>query len=121
MNTTILNKYKIKFQFLSGINEPIVKQSEITDLGYLLSIFLMEHPYINYLNSEIVPEISNALNNVFINSLERGENAILKIGNPMSNFTYTGSSTKTISIPTVDLKEIILSWIDYLTSQGIVQ
>lgn len=121
MNTAILNYYKIEFQFLTNVNEPIVKQTQITDIGYCLTIFLGEHPYVNYLNSEIISEINNAISNIFINNLERGEEVVLKIGNPNSTFTYTGASTHHVSIPTVDLKEIILSWIEFLTINGIIK
>ncbi|OCA80500.1 hypothetical protein BBH99_04020 [Chryseobacterium contaminans] len=121
MNTTVLNNYKIDFQFLSNINEAIVKQTILTDLGYLISIFLIEHPYVNYLNNEIIPQINNALNNGTIDDFQRGDSVILTIGKTNSNFTYTGISTKNVSIPTIDLKEIILSWIEFLTNHGIIK
>lgn len=121
MNTILLNNYKIEFQFLSNINEAIAKQTEVTTRGYPLAIFLTDHPYVNYLNSEIIPQINNILAGNTNNNLQRGEGVVLTIGNPNSSFTYASSSMQNVTIPTVDLKEIILSWIEFLTNHGIVK
>ena len=77
-------------------------------------------PYVTYLTNEVLVEIDKALNNQFFDKDAGGETTFLEIGNPNSTFTYTGASTHHVSIPTVDLKEIILSWIEFLTINGIV-
>ncbi|WP_294333031.1 hypothetical protein [uncultured Chryseobacterium sp.] len=121
MNTILLNNYKIEFQFLPNINEAIAKQTEVTTKGYPLAVFLTDHPYVNYLNSEIIPQINNILAGHMNNNLERGERVVLTIGNPNSSFTYVSTSIQNVTIPTVDLKEIILSWIEFLTNHCIVK
>lgn len=121
MNTVILNQYKISFEFSTTFNDVMVKQIEISNLSYVLSAFLMENPYVTYLTNEVLVEINKALNNQSFDKDAGGETTFLEIGNPNSTFTYTGASTHHISIPTVDLKEIILSWIEFLTINGIVK
>ena len=119
MNTQILNKYKIDFELINN-SIPNIKQLEITDLNFTISSYLSIQPYVNFLTNEILVDIDKALNNKPFNSDGVGETVFLEIGNPNSTFTYTGSSTKHVNIPTADLKEIILSWIEYLANNGII-
>lgn len=98
-----------------------IKQTQISNENFTISSYLSNQPYVNYLTNEVIVEINKALSNQLFNSDCGGENVFLEIGNPNSTFTYTGASTQTISIPTADLKEIILSWVEFLTINGIVQ
>lgn len=119
MNTIILTKYNIKFEFLDEFKEGIVKQTSVDDLSYALSAFLMENAYVDYLENEILNEINDVMGNLPIDILERGEETVLLVGNPLSTFVFYGRSSKTIFIPTTDLKEIILSWIEFLKNNNI--
>ena len=118
MNTNVLHNYKIEFQFLHTVSEAVATQTEATPVGYPLAIFLTDHPYINYLNDEIIPQINTVSDGNVSNNMERGEYIRLTIGNPDSGFTFVSDSVQNVIIPTVDLREIILSWIEFLRNHG---
>lgn len=120
MNTQILNQYQIVFKLVDN-NIPNIKQSQITSENFAISSYLSVQPYVNFLTNEILVEINKALSNQPFDRDGGGETVFLEIGNPDSKFSYTGASTQTITIPTADLKEIILSWIAFLTENGIVK
>lgn len=120
LNTQILNQYQIEFELIDN-SFPNIKQFEFTNINFALSSYLSIQPYVNYLTNEILVEINKALNSQPFDNDGGGENTFLEIGFPSSTFSYATSTTKTVSIPTSDLKEIILSWIEFLTMNGIVQ
>lgn len=120
MNLQILNQYKIEFELIDN-SIPNIKQTEVTDTNFAISSYLSLIPYVNYLNNEIIVEINKALNNQTFDSDAGGEITFLELGNPNSTFICNGITTQNINIPTVDLKEIILSWIEFLTDNGIIQ
>lgn len=118
MNTFLLHTYQIEFQFLHIVNEAVATQTEVTPVGYPLAVFLTDHPYINYLNDEIISQINAVLDGNVSNNIERGEYIRLTIGNPDSGFTFVSDSVQHVTLPTVDLKEIVLSWIEFLRNHG---
>lgn len=120
MNLQILNKYKIEFELIDN-SIPNIKQTEVTDLNFAISSYLSLIPYVNYLNNEIMVEINKALNNQTFDSDAGGETTFLELGNPNSTFIYTGIKPQNVHISTIDLKEIILSWIEFLTDNRIIQ
>lgn len=119
MNTEILNTYKIKFGF-SVSYRPLVQQVEVNDISFCLCAFLSLMPYVNYLKDEMIVEMDKVLAGQSLNYEIDGETVSLEVRNVNSTFTYVGYSSRTVLIPTRDLKGIILSWIDFLVTNNII-
>ena len=119
MNTIILEQYGINFQIIKidREKEPITNQIQISNLSYHLCGFLDTQIYKEYLEEEIIIEIDKAIGGLPFDSDGGGDGVYLNIGFPNSTFTSGGGTSQVISsIPTEDLKEIILSWIEFLNN-----
>lgn len=117
MNTQLLNQNGITFK-KAIINNQITlfcEQILTSDLSYCLSGFLSNQPYREYLEEELLEEIEKAIQNQSFNSDGGGDGVYLEIGNTNSTFKSGGGTYEIISsLPTTDLKELILSWIEFI-------
>lgn len=122
MNSEILQEYQISFRVLvvDGEKEFDIVQKEITNLNYCLASFLSNRPpYTEFLEYELLPEIEKAIQNQSFDSDGGGDGVYLEIDYPNSTFTSGGGPYKiTPTIPTEDLKEIILSWVEFLKNNS---
>ena len=116
-NTSISQVDSLKYYFeKNDFNKTIIYGEKLLE-GFNENYFPKNQKYVYTLDYLLL----SYQNNQSFDKDAGGETTFLEIGNPNSTFTYTGASTHHISIPTVDLKEIILSWIEFLTINGIVK
>lgn len=115
MNTNILDLYKIKFEtiLVDGVKQ-IQVSSEI--IPFLTGFFLKLYP--EYLVDELIPEINKAINGQSFDQDGGGIYHYLKIDKTISYFYYDQNNI--YSIPTNDLKEILLSYVEWITNNGLV-
>lgn len=114
MNVAILNQYKIKFEILliDGRNEVQIT-SEI--IPYFWGYFIKKYP--EFLLDEILPEINKAISGEPFDEDAGGVYHFLRIGQTTSYF-YTDEGDE-FPIPTNHLKEIILSYIEWITNNNL--
>lgn len=117
MNRQILQEYGISFQKINVGNEVIsfADQETISDISYSISGYLNSQPYKAYLEEELLMEIDKAQQGLPFESDGGGDGVSLTLGYPKSTFITGGVTSQiTASINTEDLKEVILSWVEFL-------
>jgi hypothetical protein len=121
MNTQILNSYGIEFliEVVLGEKEPIVNQRTVSDISFCLFSYLMEQTFVEFLEEEVLVDINNALQGNAYDEDGGGEIMLLGINNPNSTFASLGDSAHSVTIPTVDLKEILTSWVEFLKKNNL--
>jgi len=116
MNIEKLQEYGISFKkiLIQGEEEPLCSQDVVSNLSYCLSGYLEMQPYKDYLTDEVLTEIDKAIGGLPFNEDAGYVDIYLELGFPNSTFT-SGGGTNQINetIPTEDLKEIILSWVEF--------
>lgn len=112
MDKKILEEYGIWF---SNKPDKCCKQIIVSDLSYCLCGYLNIQLYPYYLSNELLPEIEKAIAQQPYESDGGGDGVFLEIGYPSSKFISGGGVYKvTQTIPTIDLKKILLLWAEFL-------
>lgn len=116
MSEVLLKNYGIHFNYLSldGRKHPFAYQVVVSDLSYHLCNYLSEQPFIEYLEGELLVALETALNGPSQASYDGGVTVFLKIGSTTSFLYDLGSPTQFIPIPTDELRDLILLWINFL-------
>ena len=120
MNTDILDKYKIQFQLLEFEGNKIARpiQTETTDLNYLLTGYFTQMSIALFIE-EIIPELTKAIEGNTFETDGGGGNAFLKIDRELSFLKNENPNFPTQSIPTQDMKEIVLAWVEWITTNDL--
>lgn len=110
MNQFIIDKYKIKFEILLVDGR---KEIQITseNIPYFWGYFIKKYP--EFLLEEVLPEINKAIAGQSFDEDGGGVYHFLRIGQTTSYF-YTDEGYE-FPISTNHLKEIILSYIEWIT------
>jgi hypothetical protein len=122
MNTAILEHYKIKFRlYYSPEHKRNYVQFVSTDNNNLLSklledFFLQPLPIIVIEEGTLMDSINKALEGLPFDPMEDGGGELAKIYIGAENCTVIDIYNESIqaTIPTIDLKEILLGWRDWL-------
>lgn len=118
MDTQILEQYGISYKKIriDGDIEFSCNQETISDLSYSICGYLGSMgPYKDFYEDELLIEINKAIQGLTFESDGGGDNVYLTIGYPNSIFEFEGVSNNIVStIPTEDLKQILLLWIDFV-------
>lgn len=106
MNNSVLEQYKIRFEIIVSDGR---KKLNITSkvIPFLSGYFIKVYP--EFLANEIIPEINKAITGQTFDDDAGGIYDYLKIGH-LTSYFYTDIDNQ-FAIPTLDLKEIILSYI----------
>ncbi|MFK8008019.1 MAG: hypothetical protein AB8H03_16800 [Saprospiraceae bacterium] len=114
----LLNQYEIEFKIISFDNDKDVfaTQTNNSNISFCLANFLTDHLDPDYLSDELIIEMDKAIQSDSFDEDGGGISTFLKIGFPNSIFTYTSDSEKNINISTIDLKDIIVLWIEFLNN-----
>ncbi|HEY6141874.1 MAG TPA: hypothetical protein VIV55_00415 [Flavobacterium sp.] len=114
MNNNVLEKYKIKFEIIIRDGR---KKLDITSrvIPYFSGYFIKVYP--EFLENEIIPEINNAIAGHSFDDDAGGVYDYLKIGH-LTSYFYTDEDHQ-FPIPTLDLKEIILSYIEWIDNNNL--
>lgn len=114
MNITLLNQYNIEFKIVRVSNKkiPVIEQSDITDLSYAISSYLSVKTSLLYLIDELLFNLDNAIQGSSFDIDGGGMVTFLEIG--AIDSTFINSEISNVTIPTIDLKEIVLSWVEFL-------
>lgn len=121
MNIDILNQYSIIFKkvIIDGDATLICEQIIISDISYCLCGYFNKQPYVEFFEEELLIDIEKAIQNQPFDPDGGGDGVYLEIGYPNSTFTSGGGAFKiTPTIPTEDLKKIILSWVEFLNNNS---
>lgn len=116
MNTNILDQYHIEFSVISDSNGDKwlhVKQKIPTDINFFLSSYF-EAVFPVFFQERVLPEIDKAISGQPFDENGGGVFSFLKIGSVTSSFSNTNKGAGIATIPTVDLKEIINSWVEWV-------
>jgi hypothetical protein len=116
MNTDILNQYQIHFEV---VVEDKVKTLQVTSdiIPYLYGYFIKKYP--EHLLEDILPEINNALSGNPFDSNGGGIFHFLEIGPTISSFE--DDQYNKFDLPTSDVKEILISYIDWIIENNLEQ
>lgn len=114
MNNTVLEQYKIRFEIIVSDGK---KRLNITSkvIPYFSGYFIKVYP--EFLEDEIIPEINKAIAGQSFDEDAGGIYDYLKIGH-LTSYFYTDFD-KQFAIPTLDLKEIILSYIEWVHNNNL--
>ncbi len=115
MTTEIINQYQIKFnntEFKNTITGEVVV-NKIPTIGHLqLFEFLIDWQNAQEINTLLLPDINSALANSSI-EFEKGSE-VIAITIKQNNTDFFDNNGYACSIPTLDFKEIIVGWRDFL-------
>ena len=116
MNTAILNQYHIHFKV---VPEDQSKTLQVTSniITYLYGYFIKQYP--EHLLEDILPEINNAFNGNSFDSNGGGIFHFLEIGSTISSFS--DDQNNQYDLPTADVKEIIISYINWINDNNLQQ
>lgn len=120
MDIKKLEQYGISFRKKVILGEEVLfcNQDIVSNISYCLSGYLDMQPYTEYLVEELLVEIDKAIQGVPFEEDGGYVDIYLELGFPNSTFTSGGGTNQLIeTIPTVDLKEIILSWVEFLENK----
>lgn len=114
MNNSVLEQYKIRFEIIVNDGR---KKLNITSRGipYFSGYFIKVYP--EFLENEIIPEINKAIAGQPFDDDAGGVYDYLKIGH-LTSYFYTDIDNQ-FAIPTLDLKEIILSYIEWIDNNNL--
>lgn len=116
MNNQILRTYKVEFDIVKSDSDKtiLVSSSVIPQIsGYLLKC------YPDYLNDEVLPEVTKAINGLGYDSDGGGVYSALTIGAVNSTIENIYNPSDFSTIPTVDLKEILLAYVEWITQNNL--
>lgn len=116
MNNSILEQYKIRFEIVI-INERKILNITSTVIPYFSGYFIKVYP--EFLTDEIIPEINKAILGLPFEEDAGGVYDFLKLGHVISYFYNDDNDL--FAIPTLDLKEIILSYIDWINNNNLTE
>lgn len=122
MNTAILGTYGLEFRISKDMlnnKTAIVFGSGNNPLTPYIQNYLMGGNYIEFYEEEIIPEINKAINGQSFDTDGGGEIVFLRIGYPSCFLSMNNGYASELSIPCLDLKEILLSWIEYLNNNNL--
>ena len=122
MNTAILGTYGLEFRVSKDIFNSkiaIVYGSGSNPITTYIQNYLMGGNYIEFYEDEIIPEINKAINGQGFDPDGGGEIAFLRIGHPSCFLSMNNGHSPELSMPSVHLKEIILSWVEYLNNNNL--
>lgn len=122
MNTTILLTYGLEFKISVDVlnnKKAIIYGSGSNPITGYLQNYLMGGNFIEFYEEELIPEINKAINGQSFDPDGGGEIAFLRIGFPLSYLSRNNGHLPELSILSIDLKEIILSWIEFLKNNNL--
>lgn len=119
MNNIILQQYGLKFNII--IDKDNNREARVSggSQSVYLDDYLMTGNYKEFYSDELLPEIENAIQGNNFDPDGGGDNTFLIIDYPQSFLKRINGIDPQLSIPTEDLKEIIESWIEFLTINGL--
>ena len=112
----IMYQYGLIFK-IDPIRGAIIQSDEITQ--NLIPDYLMSGNYRIFYEEELIPELNNAIQGLPFDEDGGGELAFLKINYPLSTLYTNNGQIYEENIKTTDLKEIVLSWIEFLKSHNL--
>ena len=116
MNINILYQYYINFDVVVKNQTKYLKvTSDI--IPHLYGYFIKQYP--EHLLENIVPAINNALNGNPFDSDGGGIFHFLEIGSTVSSFE--DDQNNRYELPTADVKEIIMAYIDWINENNLEQ
>lgn len=114
--STIIDRYGLSFEIARrDTSHPLALiGSSIDDLfDYQIRGYLIGQS-IDFLTEDVLPEIEKALCGQSYESDGGGVICFLTIGTPISTFSAINELKADVSIPTLDLKGIIVAWTDWV-------
>jgi hypothetical protein len=124
MNTTILNQYNIKFVIVKndlGENEPKAERTDLTNiLSFVIKdLIFYEYPDIDLFNHHI-EQINKAQSNAPYDPSDDGGPLWVSVefGWPNCTLTHIDGAKAPQTISSNDLREILLSWVEFLEENG---
>lgn len=124
MNTLIIEQYHLSFQIevlSNGLRLPQVRSTSNTNiLSALLADYFLDSSAEGF-QENILSEINRALNSKPFDSKNDGshEQVSITIGATTSYIKNDSNTNQVEAIPTVDLKEIILTWIEWVETNDL--
>ncbi|MEO3404225.1 hypothetical protein AAFN85_10000 [Mucilaginibacter sp. CAU 1740] len=107
---SVLNKYGLSFDS-KKLNNP-------SALGGHLSGYLMGQS-VEFISEDVLPEIDKAISGKPFDEDAGGFLSFLTIGTPTCTFSSVNEAEADCSIPTHDLKDILLLWVDWVNQHKI--
>jgi len=124
MNTLILQQYHLSFQIemlTNGLRIPQVRSTSNTNiLSGLLADYFLDSSVVGF-KENILSEINTAVNNQPFDPKNDGlhEFVSITIGATTSYIKNDSNTNLVEAIPTLDLKEIILTWIEWVETNNL--
>jgi len=122
MNIAILATYGLEFRILKDIlnsKQAIVFGSGSNPITPYIQNYLMGGNYIEFYEEELITEINKAISGQSFDADGGGEIAFLRIGFPSCFLSMNDGYSPELSMPSTHLKEIILSWVEYLKNNNL--
>ena len=122
MNTAILTTYGLEFRISKDIlnnKRAIAFGSGNNPITPYIQNYLMGGNFIEFFEEELIPEINKAINGQSFDTDGGGEIAFLRIGHPSCFLSMNNGHSPELSMPSLHLKEIILSWVEYLKNNNL--
>ena len=127
MNTAILNQYNIEFKIIKNNLGNSLPKAMLTDLTNALGFHIMDllsydYPYVDMFNHHI-EQINKAQSNIPYDPSDDGgpEGISVEFGWPNCTIDSIDGNRPPQTIPSNDLKEILLSWIEFLEDNDFVE
>lgn len=119
MNSLILKQYGLTFQIITDNNNNQEARVHGTMESLYIDDYFMSGNFKEFYEEELLPELEKAIQGLPFDEDGGGESTYLTIGYPLSYLNRINGVDPQKSIPTNDLKEIIQSWIEFLTINGL--
>lgn len=119
--SSIIERYQLSFELLRReSSRPLALIGSAKDplFDHQIGGYFIGTP-IDLLIEDVLPEIEKALAGQAYNSDGGGTLCFLTIGMPLSTFSALDEAKADVSIPTEDLKEIIVAWTDWIIANGL--
>ncbi|MFC0515613.1 hypothetical protein ACFFGT_15445 [Mucilaginibacter angelicae] len=114
---SILNQYCLSFDKAEKDKTP-EKFSNPTAISHHLSGYLMGQS-VEFIAEDILSEINKAISGTPFDEDAGGFLSFLTIGPSVSTFSSINEADADYSIPTIDLKEILSIWVDWVNQHEI--
>lgn len=118
--STIIERYQLSFELARrDTNHPLALIGSTMDdlFDYQIGGYFIGQP-IDFLTGDVLPEIEKALCGQPYESDGGGVICFLTIGTPISTFSAINELKSDVSIPTQDLKEIMIAWTDWVIANS---
>ena len=128
MNTAILNQYNIEFKIIKnnlGDNTPEAMPTDLTNALslHIVDLLFYDEPDVDFF-IHYIEQINKAQSNIPYDPLDDGGPLFVSVEFGWPNCTIKsigGYNRPPQTIPSNDLKEILLSWIEFLEDNDFVE